>query len=122
MAWRYQQSTGQLHDENMTLTAIGYSGGEEGLNNPALQSVPNVGPTPQGTYEVGEPKDTDKHGPYVLRLTPLEGTDTFGRSGFLIHGDSVIRPGTASEGCIVLPHLARERIWDSGDHTIEVVA
>lgn len=120
--WRYQQSTGQLHNDEMVLTAIGYSGHEEGLNNPALQSVPNVGPTPQGIYDVGEPKDTEKHGPYVLRLTPKEGTDTFGRSGFLAHGDSIIKPGTASEGCIVLPLLARQRIWDSGDHTIEVVA
>jgi hypothetical protein len=33
-----------------------------------------------------------------------------GRDNFLIHGDSIAAPGTASHGCIILNRLARERI------------
>src|ERR1035438_5538324 len=43
----------------------------------------------------------------VQALTPESGTNTFGREGFLIHGDSVQNPGTASHGCIILPQLGR---------------
>jgi hypothetical protein len=45
----------------------------------------------------------------------------FGRSGFLIHGDSIIRPGTASRGCIILAREIREQIAASGDADLEVV-
>ena len=63
-----------------------------------------------------------EHGPYVLTLTPAPTTNTFGRSGFLMHGDSIIAPGTASKGCIIMPHDAREQVWNSGDRDLEVVA
>jgi hypothetical protein len=46
----------------------------------------------------------------------------FGRSGFLMHGDNIRLPGTASEGCIILPRDLREAIWNSADHTLEVIA
>jgi hypothetical protein len=55
-----------------------------------------------GTIE-GPPINTAKHGPYVLRLEPASGTDTFGRSGFLMHGDSKKSPGCAFEGCVIMP-------------------
>lgn len=101
--------------------ALGYSGHGEGKNNPALQETPNVGPIPYGLWRiVGPPFDTPTHGPFVMRLEPCEGTQTFGRDGFLIHGDSKIAAGTASHGCIVLPRATRERIWDSGDHLLTV--
>ncbi len=120
MTWRYVQSTGQmLHDGQSQ--AFGYSGHGEGKNDPACQAIHNVGPIPRGLYEIGEPSDTKTHGPYVLHLTPDEGNDMCGRSGFLIHGDSVINPGTASEGCIILPRAVRERIWNSCDTELEVV-
>ena len=100
----------------------GYSGFAEGKNNPAMQDVHNVGPIPQGTYEIGEPFDTETHGPYVLRLMPTGPTNTFGRAGFLIHGDSVKAPGTASEGCIVLPRVVRDAVAKSGDNELKVIA
>lgn len=38
----------------------------------------------------------------------------------MIHGDSIARPGTASEGCVILDRSMREQIWSGGDHTLEV--
>jgi len=64
--------------------------------------------------------DTVTHGPYVLPLTPSLNNQMFGRSGFLIHGDSVVNPGTASEGCIILPRAVRQQIWGAGDHVLQV--
>lgn len=120
MTWRYEQVTGRLLRDGFRM-AIGYSGAGEGKNNPAMQDVHNVGPLPRGAYTIGEPSDTKTHGPYVLHLTPDASNEMFGRSGFLIHGDSIVAPGTASEGCIVLGRLVRQTIWDSGDHWLEVV-
>jgi hypothetical protein len=46
----------------------------------------------------------------------------FGRTGFLIHGDSLQHPGRASNGCIILPRPIRDRIAASGDDQLTVVA
>jgi len=45
-----------------------------------------------------------------------------GRSAFLIHGDSIAAPGTASHGCIILARPDRERIAESGVKQLVVVA
>lgn len=119
--WTYEQRTGRLRI-GAKVRAVGYSGHGSGKNNPDMQSAPRAGPIPAGRYAIGKPYDTTAHGPHVLRLTPLDGTDTFGRSGFLIHGDSRARPGTASIGCIILDRATREAIARSGDAEIEVVA
>ena len=119
MTWQYAQSSGQLSQDGEAV-AVGYSGAGEGKNNPDMQAVHDVGPLPVGRYTIGAPCDTMTHGPYVLRLTPDAANDMCGRAGFLIHGDSVVRPGTASEGCIILPRAVRENIWHSGDTELEV--
>jgi Protein of unknown function (DUF2778) len=119
--WTYAQKSGELWREGQ-LVATGYSGCDEGKNNPAMQGVEDVGPIPQGDWTIeGPPINTAKHGPFVLTLTPSPGTDTLNRSGFLIHGDSIKAPGTASEGCIIMAQTVREQIWDSGDRDLEVV-
>lgn len=119
--WTYAQKTGNLLQDG-TLVATGYSGGGEGKNVPSMQAVHDVGPIPQGNWTIsGPPINTPEHGPYVLKLTPDPGTNLFGRSGFLMHGDSVNAPGTASKGCIIMPRTAREQVWDSGDTELEVV-
>lgn len=120
--WTYQESTGELkHDGKFVFK--GYSGHGEGQNNPAYQQIHNVGPIPRGTWTIqGPPFDTPTHGPYVLRLVPCSDTDTFGRSGFLMHGDKIGAPGTASLGCIIMPRAVREQVWNSDDHYLEVVA
>jgi hypothetical protein len=120
--WTYEQKTGWLSDAHGRRIAQGYSGMGIGKNNPEMQSVHDAGPIPQGAHAISNPADTLTHGPYVLPLTPDPGNEMFGRKGFLIHGDSVIQPGTASEGCIILPRFARERIWESDDHLIQVAA
>lgn len=89
---------------------------------PSMQDQPNVGPIPQGVYLIGEPVDTLEQGPFVLPLKPDDANEMFGRSGFLIHGDSKSHPGNGSEGCIIMPRFARDRIADSGDRELNVVA
>lgn len=108
------------------LFAHAYSGRNEGeqlgKNNPALVQVRNVGPIPPGTYEIaGPPFDSATHGPYCLLLKPKIGTNTFGRTGFMWHGDSIKRPGDASHGCVVSNRYSREMAWESGDRTLKVV-
>jgi Protein of unknown function (DUF2778) len=121
-AWTYAQKTGELQQDGKHV-ATGYSGAGEGKNNPDLQSARNVGPIPQGGWTIaGPPVNTPEHGPYVLRLTPQEKTETFGRDGFLMHGDSKNAPGTASHGCVIMPRTVREQVWNSGDRDLQVVA
>jgi hypothetical protein len=117
MTWTYSQTTGDLTLNNAAV-GKGYSGTGAGRDNPAMQGVRNVGPIPQGTYEIGAPHDTTTHGPYVMRLTPLPQTVTFGRAGFLIHGDN--KRHDASHGCIILARDIRHKIWSSGDRRIQV--
>ena len=116
--WTYSQSTGQLYQDG-ELVAVGYSGHGDGRNNSVMQERPNVGPIPRGRYLIGAPFDTTTHGPYVLRLTPDSGNQMFGRAGFLIHGDN--QDHDASQGCIILQRVFREKIATSGDEDLEVV-
>ncbi len=119
--WTYEQSKGKL-SHNGVFVATGYSGFGEGKNNPSKQAEQGVGPIPQGLWHIGAPFDSPDHGPYVLRLSPAPETMTFGRSGFLIHGDSLEHPGLASRGCIIMPRNIREQIHNSNDGSITVIA
>jgi len=121
-AWIYAQKTGELQQDGKHV-ATGYSGFDDGKNNPAMEAAPSCGPIPHGEWTItGPPANTRDHGPWVLRLEPSPETRTFGRSGFLMHGDSKESPGCASHGCIVMPRSAREQVWNSGDRKLEVVA
>lgn len=120
--WTYRQSTGELL-HNGQHVATGYSGYGPGKNNPTMEGIRGVGPIPRGRWIIsGTPADTQAHGPYVLRLVPAHGTNTHGRDGFLMHGDSLSGPGTASQGCIITSRNVRERVWHSGDRNLAVVA
>lgn len=121
--WIFQISTGKLRQDEGEVVAIGYSGHGEGKNNPDMISVHDVGPIPIGDWTIeGPPMDTKSHGPYVLRLTPKPGTEVYGRSGFLNHGDSAHHPGEASLGCMITPRTIREQVWNSGDRDLRVIA
>jgi hypothetical protein len=123
--WKYEQSTGRLFDGGGALVATGYSGSGAHRNQPADQSVADLGPIPAGAYSLGAPECVDApepHGPFVIRLIPAASNQMFGRDGFLIHGDSVEHPGTASHRCIILPRAIREAIAGSGDHDLRVVS
>jgi RHS repeat-associated protein len=106
-------------------SASAYSGtnvnGYAGLNNPAMQSVPFNGPIPQGAYSIGSAYYSHKLGPLTIPLTPLPGTNTFGRWGFNIHGDTPARNHTASEGCIVTGSDVRQAIANCGGGVMTVV-
>src|ERR1700674_1773199 len=120
--WTYKISTGVLSKDGIRV-GQGYSGFGPGKNDPATESIPDVGPIPCGLWNIGgAPFDSPTHGPYVLRLDPQKGTETFGRSGFLMHGDSLEHPGQASKGCIVLPKEVRSAVWQSGDYQLTVVS
>lgn len=121
--WKYQQSTGQLTNPTGSSVGLGYSGNGKGLNNPAMQSVPDHGPIPQGHWTIGTFfDDAGGKGPLVAHLYAAAPTDTFGRSGFMIHGDNAAANHTASEGCIILPRLLREQLLASNDRALVVVA
>jgi hypothetical protein len=121
LAWTYSQKTGELQQDGEPV-ATGYSGAGDGKNNPAMEDVHNVGPIPKGHWTiVGPPVNTTEHGPYVLSLKPASDTPTYGRDGFLLHGDSKESPGCASQGCIIMPRATREQVWKSRDPDLDVV-
>jgi hypothetical protein len=121
--WTYKQQSGELWHGDPEPAAVGYSGAGEGKNNPAMQVVHAIGPIPQGEWLIqGPPVDSRLHGPFVMRLIPIIPSAALGRAGFLIHGDSKEHPGMASEGCIIMPRNVRERVWNSGDRELLVVA
>src|SRR5215472_4531895 len=105
--WTYRQSDGVLlHDG--AYVATGYSGFENGKNNPAMQDHIGLGPIPCGVYtiqvivdEKGQAMDYEQKKAPVMRLVADASNQMFGRDGFLIHGDSISTPGTASHGCVI---------------------
>lgn len=117
--WTWHQRTGTATRNSATLR--GYSGASQAKNDPSRQSEHNVGPIPCGHYLIGSPIDTTTHGPFVLPLTPNPQNEMFGRGGFLIHADSIVHPGAASEGCICLGPADRRAIHESGDCDLVVV-
>lgn len=121
MTYTWDQSAGTLTRDGV-LISRGYSGRDRGKNNPAMQGAVGVGPIPAGLWKITRRYDSANVGPAALELVPLPGTETFGRSAFRIHGDSIRSPGTASHGCIILPRTVRDAIWASGDRNLVVVA
>jgi hypothetical protein len=122
MSWTYEIASGRLYSDSGELIGVGYSGAPSHKNDVTAQSLPDLGPIPEGWYTIGSPVDTVTHGPYVLPLTPDPSNQMYGRSGFLMHGDSVVAPGTASEGCLIQARDVREQVGTSTDHRLQVVA
>jgi len=120
----YEQATGRMlikENGQYDTIGVGYSGSlsKGGRNDPSKQCVRDIGPIPRGVYRIGPPGPGPS--PYSLRLTPDPSNDMCGRSGFLIHGDSVSHPGDASEGCIILSRSEREAIVKSGIRQLYVI-
>lgn len=121
--WTYIQKTGAMLKPDGSVLGAGYSGKGAFKNVPNAQNLIDLGPIPEGTYYIGKPiAKTVTHGPYVLPLTPSPDNTMYGRDDFLIHGDSVVDPGNASEGCIVMPLYIREAIGMSDDLVLSVQA
>lgn len=121
MRWTFNRVQGKLISPSNQEYAA-YSGHGAGVNNPALERVHDVGPIPAGWWDIGAPHDS-KHGPFTLTLTPQAGTEVYGRSDFLCHGDEVEHPGQflASLGCVIAARAVRELIWSSGVHVLFVI-
>lgn len=121
--WVYHQSSGKLFKaDGAVQVAVGYSGFGKAKNDPTSQGLAGLGPIPRGTYLLGGLSDNDDHGPLAIHLVPATGTNTLGRSGFLVHGDSKEAPGSASHGCIIMPRAVREEMIDSPDKQLVVMA
>jgi hypothetical protein len=123
VGWIYQQSMGRLLHSSGDLSFQCHSGLGDGKNNPLLQWAHGVGPIPVGRYTIG-PLETDHPllGFAVMALIPDPLTNTFGRTGFYIHGESAVHPGNGSHGCIVhSPKEDRELIDMQPDRSLEVV-
>lgn len=123
----YQIDTGCLTIHSGALpdyVAYGYSGLEECKNRSAKCHIKGRGPIPPGVYKVSLPRTSKKTGPVVMDLTPMPGTETYGRSALEIHGDSIEHPGKASDGCIAIKREARNRVAAAvaaGDDLLTVV-
>ena len=69
MPWSYNQSSGKISLDGKVI-GTGYSGNGPGLNNPAMQNDPDVGPIPVGTYTIGTAHFEQGKGPVVMALNP----------------------------------------------------
>lgn len=126
--WTYHSDTGVL-EHNGVVIGRGYSGHApnssgvppDGINNPLLEADPDVGPIPRGQYAIGKFFNDSEKGPIVADLIPLPQIQTFGRSGFMMHGDNVEMDETASLGCIIMAHDIRANVASSGDTALQVV-
>ncbi len=126
MPWVYESSTGKMFDPAGNFVSRGYAGGNEGknpegINNPAMQCVKNIGPLPVGFYTFGAPVLKSHLGPFAIPLIPDTTNKMCGRGDFYCHGDTT-PSGNASEGCIIMPRAIRNAMWASPDHRIQVVA
>ena len=97
----------------------GYSGCGEGLNNPAMESDPGIGPIPRGNWTIGTVYDDPHLGPCVMHLDPV-GDPPYGRTLFRMHGDNASMDHTASHGCIIMARSIREAVSASSDTDLVV--
>ena len=119
MTWTYSQSTGNISRDGVPV-GHGYSGHDEGVNNPDMEAVRNVGPIPAGRYAIGFSYTHATKGPASMNLIPVH-HDAKGRTGFMVHGDNKKMNITASLGCIILAPMIRRDISASRDTDLEVV-
>lgn len=102
MTWIWKQAAGELW-RGEQLVAKGYSGAPAHKNVTASEGIKDIGPIPRGRWRMVSVFVQHSHlGRYAIRLDPV-GHDALGRSEFLIHADSITKPGCASRGCIILP-------------------
>lgn len=147
MSWVWEQSTGTMYRPDGTVLGRGYAGHGSGINNPAMQAIPNVGPVPcgpnntDGEYTIGpllpntEPGPLRHLGTNVAQLIPSDEQAAFikllGREpfSFYIHGGVAGEPAvptegmpvpSASEGCIVLGRDLRMAVLQSEDRKLIV--
>ena len=112
--WTYSQSTGEMVGPDGE-TMQGYSGYGDGLNNPDMQDVENVGPIPRGEWDI-----SDSYGKMRINLKALnvQGISNRDLKSFEIHGDNPSLNYTASQGCIIINGIHNRRLFRQGDRLI----
>lgn len=117
----YSQSKG-LYTFPDGSTAPSYSGFGDGINNPAMEGIADVGPIPQGVYDHGAPLAVGPGhtGAYVIPLTPDAETRSRiiamgrGPDSFFNHGDTEsdveLHLELASRGCIISGRTTRVKV------------
>jgi len=123
--WTYHQSSGILSSADGQTVRTGYAGGNcgrnpEGINNPEMEDVHNIGPLPTGFYTIGGAIDHTHLGPCAMPLIPWPENEMFQRGGFYIHADTPT-PRMGSEGCIVMPADVRQMLAESKDRELVVI-
>ncbi len=99
MTTKFVQKTGKIYVDGI-FTGLAYSGRGNGLNNPDMQFVKNIGVIPVGKY-IAKQVDEPNKGPLVWKLIPENLESLKGRSDFMVHWDNKFHNYTASEGCII---------------------
>jgi len=122
MSWTFEITAGEWYAPSGNYVGSGYAGKGVGKDNVADEPIADVGPIPEGEWAIGEAYTDPESGPLTMRLTPLPDTNTYGRSGFKIHGDSINHPGEASLGCAIADHDTRLAISMSEDRVLSVIA
>lgn len=110
-----------LRDGDWRPLGVGYSGSPGHINRIASVPIRAKGPVPPGRWYLARAPWSTK-GPQVISLTPDIGTQTYGRTAFLIHGDNKRQNQTASAGCIILPRHHRDAIAAACPATLDVIA
>lgn len=118
--WQYYQQSGVIK-QNGVFVNVGYSGHEDGVNNPDKQDLIAVGPIPRGTYTIMVAQTHKTLGPLAMFLSPDPGNQMHGRSQFWIHGENPAHPGYSSDGCIILNQPTRLKISQSADRKLTVL-
>jgi len=107
-----QNRQGTFTDNQNGQSISAYSGDQSHYNEAQYQQLSAQGPLPNGYYKVAS---CGSHiGPHSCALEPINGTNTYGRSGFYIHGDNAQMDHTASEGCIIVGPSMRQNV-EAGD-------
>ena len=124
----YDVSTGELtctddDTDQDVVDTVCYSGNGQGLNNPAMDDIPNVGPLPGGVvYDMGTGVNNRGTGPQSIPLTPSADSNQFPTTrdsgSFLMHGDNPQMNNTASEGCVICSRETRNQINEAGGGTL----
>ena len=125
--WIYNIRQGTITSPDGEVEGHGYSGQPQYKNDPTAVAIHNEGPIPPGRYTMSTffhsegPRYKHPKGKYVCQLIPALDNNMFKRAGFMIHGDSISEPGTASDGCIIQGRATRISMAMSDDHDLLVI-
>jgi hypothetical protein len=75
------------------------------MDDPSHVDARNAGATPPGTYEM-KARERLFHGVPAIRMLPVDGSDTLGRTGLLVHS-YMLGPNGDSNGCVSIKSYDR---------------